>query len=334
MKGTKTMDANFLMRNLFCLLVFSYFTIGASAESIRIGAWNIENLHHKPFFKLRKFGTFRQPAHLTLLKSYAQRFGKDGKPADIVALQEVGTKAGAELLYPKADYDIIMSPRWKNDNAPKEKGDVYTAIAIRKSSGVKVLEIDPIEELAVPDEDGHLTRMGSAALLEAGNAKFWFVSLHLKSSCSHIKDVSGVSNKHCKLLWQQAPLLTKWVEQKRASGEPVILAGDFNRRFRQWQLTGQYWTAINGGDLTMPWFAHHPVKVTRKCATRKGDHNNPDNSQPIDWILVDVKLEKRFVDDSFWETRFKKTDVDAAKIGSKSTGLSDHCPISIDLTTD
>lgn len=123
------------------------------------------------------------------------------------------------------------------------------------------------------------------------------------------------------------PLLADWIRAKRDSGVPFIIAGDFNRRFRQMNFEGTLWEGMNGigtdDPIDTPWVVPHPQTVTRLCPTRKGA-----STQPIDWIVLDIALAGGFVEGSFWERRFVRDDIDAAQDGR---GLSDHCPISIDL---
>lgn len=315
-----------MLKTILILLSFIWST-GAFSENIRIGSWNIENLHHKPFFKLRPFGTYRKPAHLKLLENYAKSFGRSGTFPDIVALQEIGTPEGVELLFSDSEFEILLSPRAIDTDQPKGEGDVYTAIAIRRTSGLEVVERDDIVDLAVLHSDGHATRAGTAALVQKGDFSFWFVSVHLKSSCPDTKNLSGSTADNCETLWKQAPILADWIAEKRATEVPVIIAGDFNRKFRQMGPEGHLWTAIAGKDVANPFFISHPETATRRCPTKKGG-----STQPIDWILLDDRLKGSFVTDSFWETRYSYEDQQAAKIGSSGTGLSDHCPISIDLT--
>ena len=65
--------------------------------------------------------------------------------------------------------------------------------------------------------------------------------------------------------------------------------------------------------------------MTRKCPTRKGK-----STQPIDWILLDADIAYWFKPRTYWETRFRRSDVEAHG-GADSQRLSDHCPIHIDL---
>lgn len=310
-------------------------TIGsAQAETIRIGAWNIQDLHHEEGVHLRAFNSGRSvertAADFALLIEYRDKFGRDAKSADVIALQEIGTKAALDRLFPSAEYHTIMSPRWENDDAPEGKGDVYTAIAVRKASGVTVIDEDPLLALSVLHSDGRPTRAGTGALLEANGQQFWFLSVHLKSSCSTTKNAHVSTADDCRTLWKQMPALKNWIDAKSATGLPYIVAGDFNRRFRQFNDEGSVWELMNGIDPAnaedtevSPRLVKHPLTVTRRCPTRKGT-----SPEPIDWIVLDVSLAEKYVEGSFWERRFSYKDINAAQRGK---GLSDHCPISIDL---
>ena len=292
----------------------------SDAEQLTVGAWNIADLHHEEDVEARPgIGTKRKTEDFLNIARYANLFGRNGGPADIIALQEIGTQAGAQRIFPKSDYDILMSQRYHNDGGTG--GDIYTAIAVLKTSGVTVIRQDDLMGLAIADSEGHSTRAGAAALLEFDGVRFWFLSVHLKSSCSHVEKANTSRRDDCRLLWQQMDPLTGWIEARRDDGIPFIIAGDFNRRFRQFQNEGPVWKAINGGDLDDPWVTQHPESVTRKCPTRKGR-----STQPIDWILVDASVAHWFVEGSFWERRFSRDDVEVS--GQR---ISDHCPISIKL---
>jgi len=221
-----------------------------------------------------------------------------------------------------------MSGRKQHDIANGITDGIYTAIALRKGAGITVVRQEDIDALGVDhieDNVARSTRWGTAALLEIAGQKLWFVSVHLKSSCSSTKGVDTSSNRHCQTLWKQRLPLSNWIAERVADDVPFIIAGDYNRRFRQFQDTGVFWSALNNDDLNDPLLVKHPESVTRKCATRKGK-----STQPIDWILLDADIAHWFVERSFWETRFTNGDV-VAHGGRFSQRLSDHCAIHIDL---
>jgi endonuclease/exonuclease/phosphatase family metal-dependent hydrolase len=304
----------------------------AHSDILRIGAWNIQNLHHGEDHELFPWGTSRTEEDHDLLLKYRDLFGRNGRGADIIALQEIGTLAAAERIFPPSDYRIIMSSRHEDDNAPVHGGDIFTAVAIKNDSGVTVVLQDDIDELVVLDSDGNPTRAGTALLLEYEGVQFWFVSVHLKSSCSSDRNLQSSGTEDCQIFWKQSNPLADWVAERAMGDVPFFIAGDFNRRFRQLQFQGEFWTRINGGDpdnpvnLDEPFMVAHPENVTRKCPTRLGR-----SVEPIDWILMDARVVDWFIDGSFWERRFTRPDIEASREDDNTIGLSDHCPISIDI---
>lgn len=308
------------MKRILPAIAVAMFATAPSADELVIGAWNIADLHHLEGAEARPgIGTRRDTEDFDSLIKYANLFGRDGTAADLIALQEIGTEEGAYRIFPSADYQVLMSQRYFDDGA--DGGDIYTAIAIRRESGIEVVRQEDLMGLAIADSAGYSTRAGAAALLEYEGQQFWFLSVHLKSSCSHVENADTSLRDDCQLLWKQMDPLVGWIEARQSEGIPFIIAGDFNRRFRQFQNAGPVWEVINGGDLNEPWLTQHPESVTRKCPTRKGS-----STQPIDWILLDASIADWFVEGSFWERRFERSDVEAS--GRK---LSDHCPISISI---
>lgn len=318
------------MRSLVAIAALLAASMAASADEFRITSWNIANLHHDAGAQVRPgIGTRRSENDFDLLRKYGAELGRDRQPADIIALQEIGTLEGAQRIFPADQYQIFISDRYNRDIAEGPSEDIYTAIAIRKDRGISVLKQADVEELSIfhPNDDpSHVTRSGTALLLDIDGQPLWVLSVHLKSSCSHIRSADTSTRDDCETFWRQREPLFEWIEARNDEAVPFVIAGDFNRRFRQFQDEGPFWRAINGGDLDDPLLSKHPETVTRKCPTRKGS-----STQPIDWILLDSSVAHWFVEGSFWETRFSSDDVDDAG-GYSSQRLSDHCPISIDIS--
>ncbi|WP_108814375.1 endonuclease/exonuclease/phosphatase family protein [Loktanella sp. Alg231-35] len=304
------------------------------SDPLVLGAWNIQDLHHQKGVHLRDFDGFlsvkRRTEDFELLEKYRDLFGRGGQPADVIALQEIGTRAALERLFAPSEYITIMSPRWENDDAAPGDGDVYTAITVRRDSGVSVIGgAAHASALEVLHTDGRPTRAGTGAILEFEGQQFAFLSVHLKSSCNGTRNIHRSPPGDCGTLWLQTPALRAWIEDMQSRGLPVIIAGDFNRRFREMNFEGSLWETINGIDPTVengvadPNFVALPQTTPRLCSTRKGS-----SSQPIDWFLVEQPLARTFVQGSYWERRWTEDDRSAAQGGR---GLSDHCPISITL---
>ena len=322
------------------LLLVLVLVVGAGgkrlhAEAITIASWNIADLHHQEGVFLRAFSedyrsVARTAADFDLLATYRDRLGGGGTPADVIALQEIGTRAALDRLFPDDLYDTLLSSRWTGDAAPEGEGDVYTAIAVRRASGIRIVERDDLPGLAIRHTDGHMTRAGTGALLDFRGRQFWFLSVHLKSSCRDTKSVHLSRQDDCITLWRQIPALRAWIEERRASGLPFVIAGDFNREFRRFGDAGPVWKALNGvgpdGVVTRPDLVKYPIFADRACPTRRGN-----STEPIDWFLVDARLAPRVQLGSFREIRYADGDISATRGGM---GLSDHCPISFQIDVD
>jgi hypothetical protein len=74
------------------------------------------------------------------------------------------------------------------------------------------------------------------------------LSVHLKSFCHEddLDDVSPGDNTHCGRLKQQIPILESWIEERAQAGVPLVVLGDFNRRFN---IAGDdMWRELDDGD--------------------------------------------------------------------------------------
>ena len=305
------------------LLVLSLPAAPVHAVELRVASWNIANLHHRDNWKMFDHGTARRPVDFATLRKYARELR-----ADVIALQEIGTKKAAERIFPPDEYDIRMSGRFhRNQESGIYKG-IYTAIAVRKRDDVRIVQQQDLRGLSL-SHAGQATRRGTGLLLEVAGTELWVLSVHLKSSCSGSSsshERAGSSNdSDCRTFWRQRIPLKRWIDERYEDETAFVIAGDFNRRFRQFQSRGPFWKYINGGNLDPPRLQMHPRTVQRECATRRGN-----STEPIDWILLDMEVGHWFKQGSFWETRFSTADV-RAHGGPSSQRLSDHCPIHIDL---
>ncbi len=123
------------------------------ADELIIGAWNIADLHHEDGVEARPgIGTRRDAEDFDTIRKYANQFGRDGEPADVIALQEIGTEEGAYRIFPRDNYQILMSSRYFNDGGTG--GDIYTAIAIRTDSAVNIVRQEDLMGLAISDTAG------------------------------------------------------------------------------------------------------------------------------------------------------------------------------------
>jgi len=312
------------MKTIAGLIALGASLIGTQAlaetSTLRISAWNIADFHHKNGTQARPgIGTARTADDFGVIEKYERQVG-----ADIYALQEIATPQALERLFDKEKYHLLMSGRYVQDQKAGKKHQIYTALIIQKRDDIKLIKQEDLKSISIEyDDDGDkkITRRGTAALIEVRGTQFWIVSLHLKSSCSGTKKANTSTTLACRVLWKQQKPLRDWIVAKEAKGEPVILAGDYNRRFRQFADKGIVWSAMNGGDLDSPSLVKYPVLANRLCPTKKGK-----STEPIDWIVMSNSLGQKVVQSSFWETRYSKTDT-----GKSGKRISDHCPIHVDI---
>lgn len=321
-----------LVRLLSLLLAAAFAGGSLQAEPITIASWNIANLHHEEGFHLRAFSeTYhsveRRSVDFDLLEAYRDKLAMGGKPADVIALQEIGTKAALERLFPNDLYETRISPRWTSDDIAEGEGEIFTAIAVRRAAGIGIVGTDDIPEMSILHSDGRPTRAGTGVLLEVGGERFWFLSVHMKSSCRNTKAVDRSIQDDCETLWRQVPSLGEWIADKRVAGTPFVIAGDFNREFRRYGVEDPIWKALNGidpdGAIDTPQMVKFPVSEQSACPTGRGK-----SGQPIHWFLIDERLAGQVVPGSYFETRYSEDHIEMTRNGR---GLSDHCPISIQV---
>jgi hypothetical protein len=191
-----------VLRSLWCAAVafLACSVCPALAETrLRVASWNIANFHHQPGVELRSgIGTKRQPADFEALKRYA-----DSLEADVIALQEIGTKEAAQALFPDTKFSVFMEGRYTADIQSGPSKEIYTAVAVRRRSDIKVVEQNDISGLEIEEtaDDGtkHATRRGAAVKLDVSGTPLWFVSVHLKSSCSTTNRLDTSVRKTAKL---------------------------------------------------------------------------------------------------------------------------------------
>ncbi|HEX2523524.1 MAG TPA: endonuclease/exonuclease/phosphatase family protein, partial [Terriglobia bacterium] len=214
--------------------------VQAEAESIRLAAWNINNLNDVAGVALRDRAPIRAEGDYVLLNDYRERLDPD-----VIALQEMGNPKAAARIFPPDQYEVIFEGRFQ----PDQPGDVYTALAVRKNK-VRIIEKGDFEPLSVIHEaDNRPVRRGVQALLEVAGDRFWVMSVHLKSGCfaKSLKPPSA-SQTDCKTLAKQMAPLEQWIDEKETTGLPVIIMGDFNRKFDVHGQSDHLWAEVDDGQ--------------------------------------------------------------------------------------
>ena len=306
-----------LRRLAFRIVILAFYPLASSpvgaVEAVRLGTWNINNLNETTGEPLRSRAPARHDSDYALLRKYREQMD-----ADVIALQEMGSPRAATSIFPEDEYELIFSGRYDSAKEP----DIYTAIAVRRSK-VRIIQSGDYEELAVRhDPDMRLTRRGIQALLEADDQRFWFLALHLKSGC-HGSSLRPAKDEDCITLAKQIEPLERWIDEKEATGLPVIVAGDFNRRFDLHRQQDHVWQEI---DDRMPQTLNLwrlPFNQPSECPTTAPRFR----AYPIDFLVFNQVAWDGVDQESFVEVFYDLEE--ASALGSR---LSDHCAIAVDLS--
>lgn len=327
-----------------------------SGESLRIGTWNIANLHHETGAALRTSSLPRDDQDYQRLAAVAASLD-----LDIGALQEVGSPSAVARVFPPDRYHIIMSDRYQPgaEDAPADQRRIYTALVFAKDRFPSQPPISTFEALGIDhvgfDRDGtpsaRPTRAGVTADLIIGGEPLRLMNVHLKSSChrwnlSPVQDQSSTNKPFrtrfdCRTLDAQLNILESWVEQQAAQGITTIVLGDFNRDMNATNASGDpidgFWLALNDGAPNGLELSKGPLGSDEVCwpnhSDRFVDH--------IDFVVYDralndlanigepVKLSMGHEDDPKYETVPHPTDSNR-KVRNKQK-LSDHCPVVMEI---
>jgi hypothetical protein len=239
----------------------------------------------------------------------------------------------------------------------------YTAIAVRKSSGIKIDEVADLARLGVPQNDkgeqpGTFTvrnvRWGLDATLSKGGEKFHLLAVHMKSGCfdgflkkewwAATQDAWQQEPKRdhpCEVYARQLPALRTWLMARKASGDDFIVAGDLNRRLDLelldktdpdlWPIITGSQTSETADDIAL---THIPRDETVETGKACWSGRPPAENVAIDFFVLSPGTEP-----SDWQTRVRKvfftethrpdgTPVSEPGLDPaiEASRLSDHCP--------
>jgi hypothetical protein len=197
-----------------------------------------------------------------------------------------------------------------------ESGDCWdnpqrTGFAIRR--GLVFTANPDFEELDVGG-----VRRGTDLTVMLDGQSLRLLSVHLKSFC-HRDDLDNVSpsdNTDCGRLKRQIPILESWIEARVQEGVPLVVLGDFNRRFNI--ADDDTWRELDDGD---PDLAKHTEGLTSACL-------NAQFPEYIDHIVTDTRATGLVRSGSFEQLLFTTVDP-----GGQAR-LSDHCPIAMVFETE
>jgi len=301
-----------MLRQFLCAVVMSTAVATAQAETerVRLASWNINNLNETSDQPLRSRAPARPDEDYTLLAKYGSSVG-----ADIIALQEMGSPGAVRRVFPESEWEMVFSERFSED-AP---ADIYTAMVFRKDT-VKVLSSDTVESLAIAD-GAYSTRAAVEALIEVNGEQLWVLNVHLKSGC-FAGTLINPRTEACEIAAQQPAPLEAWIDEKEQTGLPVIVLGDFNRKFDVHMQNDHLWGEIDDAEPASLNLWRLPFRTASNCPTTRPR----DREVPVDYIVMNQPAWDMADAQSFTEHPYDEQD--AEDFGNR---LSDHCPISVDL---
>ncbi|WP_298127032.1 endonuclease/exonuclease/phosphatase family protein [Brevundimonas sp.] len=238
----------------------------SSSSTIRLAAWNIEHLAEANGSGCRP----RTDSEYAALRDYVA-----GLDADVVAFQEVESKAAAERVFDPATYTVVIEERMGSNRRSVCRGQEGLTINAQRT-GFAVRNSIPFErktdftDLQLGDPD---LRSGVDLVIRPrGGEPIRLLSVHMKSGCS-----SGNSNEACSVLFQQVPVLESWIDQRANEGVRFAVMGDFNRRL-----------TMSGDTVWAEWDDASPPNADLALAS--GDRSaqcNPRYRDFIDFIVLD-----------------------------------------------
>ena len=268
-----------------------------TAPTLTLASWNMEHLAEHDGSGCRP----RTEADYAAMRAYA-----DALDADVVAFQEVESKAAAERVFDPARYAIEIEARVGTGRKGECGGRPgltvnaqRTGFAIRK--GVPYQRLADVTALQVDNPD---LRSGVDLVVRPrGGAPVRVLSVHLKAGCT-----AGDRNEACPVLFRQVPVLEQWIDARAGEGLRFAVLGDYNRRL---SLPGDaVWTELDDGvpadaDLT-------------RAAGDRGARCDPRYRDFIDHIVLDRRAAASLA--GFEEQVYA------------GAALSDHCAIAARLT--
>ena len=280
-----------------CSGTLSPTPVTSTAGTIRLASWNMEHLAEANGSGCRP----RSDADYAAMRAYVTALN-----ADVIAFQEVESQAAAERVFDPASYTVVIEERVGTNRRGACRGrDGLTINAQRTGFAIrKGLSFDRQPDFTAVQIGNPDLRSGVDLIVRPrGGDPIRLLSVHLKSGCS-----SGDRNEACGVLFEQVPVMERWIDDRAAEGVRFAVLGDFNRRL-----------GMPNDSVWAEWDDASPANADLALAS--GDQSarcNPRYRDFIDFIVLD----RRATEDlrGFAEKTFA------------GEGLSDHCAISASLS--
>ena len=278
------------MRLLACVLFAMILALPAQAEIVKIATWNIEHLRDTD----GEGPNSRTAANYYLLSDYVARIN-----ADVIALQEIENEGALVRIFDPKVYRFFVSTR----NSVQR-----TAFVVRR--GIQVTRHPDFTAL---NTSGQL-RNGIDIEITIGAQSIRLLAVHLKSGC-FAGTLTGTMSQNCQRLATQIPLLEGWIDARAGQSTPLIVMGDFNRRFDA--AGDHFWPDIDDGNPA-------GLNLSRITQGRVSGCWGGEFPMYIDHIVHDQRVANWIVPGTFQKFIYAETE-------DMKEELSDHCAIAVTL---
>jgi endonuclease/exonuclease/phosphatase family metal-dependent hydrolase len=234
---------------------------------LRLATWNLENLHAQDgqsTYTGADPSVKRVATDYDRIRCYVRLFDPD-----ILAVQEVDGEAALSRVVDTDVYDVHVNDRPKG----ALNGQQNTGFAFKR--GLTVVRQPDLESLDIRG-DGSL-RYGARIDLTLNGQTIQLMSVHLKSGCFD----HTTSSSACETLLAQVPVLEGWIDTAAEGPTPLIVLGDFNRRFTQ--PGARVWADLDDGE---------PANADLTALTQDMPVSCRDNTftEFIDHLVVDRRV--------------------------------------------
>lgn len=262
-----------------------------------LASWNMEHLAEADGSGCRP----RTEADYAAMRAYVESLG-----ADVIAFQEVESKAAAERVFDPAIYTVVIEDRVGTNRRGECRGREgltinaqRTGFAIRKG-----LPFDRQPDFTAVQVGNPDLRSGVDLIIRPTRGEpIRVLSVHLKSGCS-----SGNRNDACEAFFEQVPVLEGWIDDRATEGIRFAVMGDFNRRL-----------AMPDDAVWADWDDAWPANADLALASgNESARCNPRYSDFIDFIVLDRRASEDLVL--------------SGEITFEDEPLSDHCAVTTGLS--
>ena len=291
---------------IYTSILISLLAPFLSAQEVRVASWNIEHLaeHNGAGCVPRSTLDYEQ------LRDFSQLLN-----ANIIALQEVENTAAVERIFPKSEWNIVLSDRpysttYRCRGNDQESTQQRVAVVLRK--GIKYQINKSFRELGLKMEG---LRYGVVVEVFGDRDTINLMAVHLKSGC-FVDDYSTSKLRACEVLGTQIETLDDWIENSIRGNKKFMVLGDFNRRLTR--ENSMFWNKLVEMN-------NRPIGIKNGMQNLTGCH--PRYPDLIDHIILGPQTSKLHVQNSQMVHFYSSTDEQMAE----DDMLSDHCPISLML---